>query len=131
MGQALNYFQIAALIALTALVATVLTAFRRGSIARMPAMLWIALFTAASIAILYPGITIVVANFLGIQRGADLILYLSVIGMFAGFLMVYTRLRRLESHITTVTRELALKNMESPEERVHGSSADESRPESR
>jgi len=110
MGQALNYFQIFSLIALVVLIATVLTAYRRRAVARAPAILWTVLFVSASIAIIYPGITILVANFLGIKRGADLVLYLSVFGMFTGFLMVYTRLRRLDGHITTLTRELALRS---------------------
>lgn len=122
MGQALNYFQIAALLALVILMVTVVAALRRRAVGRGPALLWIALFAAASIAIAFPELTILVANFLGIQRGADLVLYLSVLGMFAGFLMVYTRLRRLDSHITTITRELALRDLQSPAEQHHVSS---------
>lgn len=113
MGQTLNYFQVFSLLVLVVLIARVLAAHRRRSVGRGPTILWTSLFTAASIAILYPDLTIVVANFLGIQRGADLVLYLSVLGMFFGFFLVYTRLRRLESHITSITRELALRSVDS------------------
>ncbi|MGA0286722.1 MAG: DUF2304 domain-containing protein [Phycisphaerales bacterium] len=48
-----------------------------------------------------------VANAVGIQRGADLLLYLLVPATIAGFLAMYVRLRRVRREMTIVVRRLA------------------------
>jgi hypothetical protein len=48
-----------------------------------------------------------IANVVGIQRGADLLLYLLVPATIAGFLAMYVRLRRVRREMTIVVRRLA------------------------
>lgn len=48
-----------------------------------------------------------IANAVGIQRGADLLLYLLVPATIAGFLAMYVRLRRVRREMTIVVRRLA------------------------
>lgn len=71
---------------------------------------WSALWLAAATAIAWPDITVRAARLLGIGRGADLVLYLSVVGMAIGFFAVFLRMRRLEEHLTTIVRQVALNN---------------------
>jgi hypothetical protein len=60
------------------------------------------------VALVRPEWTAAAARFLGIARGADLVFYCSILSAMVGFLLTYLRLRRLESEITRLVRELAL-----------------------
>lgn len=104
----MTLFQIL-LLALTGLlfVATLIATIK-GGVAHREGLIWCMVWLVAGFAVAVPGMTVVVARFLGIGRGADLILYCSVIVMLAGFLMVYTRLRALRRDLTRVVRELAI-----------------------
>ena len=92
----MNVFQILGLSFLGLLVVLTVAAARRGHLGRRAAWLWGALWIAAAVAIFEPDLTMTVANALGIDRGADLVFYCAILGMFAGFFVVFARLRRLE-----------------------------------
>jgi hypothetical protein len=63
----------------------------------------------AVVAVLFPGLLTQVAQFVGVGRGADLLLYGLTI-TFLGFVAAsYRRMRNLEQHLTTLARELALR----------------------
>ena len=68
----MNPFQILALgvVALLFLLSALL--FVKGWATRRDAILWMLLWTAAGVAIAWPKVTKIVANALGIGRGADL-----------------------------------------------------------
>ncbi len=63
---------------------------------------------AGTLSAMWPDATTDIARRLGIQRGADLILYCTTIGMLVGFVMIYVRLRRLRRNLTLVVREIAI-----------------------
>ncbi len=69
---------------------------------------WCALWLLAAIAIWKPDLTTRLASVLGIGRGADLVFYCAILGMFTGFFWVYLRLRQLDANLTLLTRALAL-----------------------
>jgi hypothetical protein len=75
---------------------------------------WSLLWLASATAIAWPDITVRVARFLGIGRGADLVLYLAVVGMSIGFVLVFLRLRRIEENLTKVVRTIALESPVQP-----------------
>lgn len=77
---------------------------------------WGLLWIAAAIAIARPELTATIAHALGIGRGADLVLYFAILGMVFGFFMVYVRLRRIESDLTRIVRELALRSAQEPKD---------------
>ena len=58
----------------------------------------------------WPEITTKIAHLLGIRRGADLVLYCSVVVMLVGFLVVYIRMRRLQRELTLIVRHLAIRD---------------------
>lgn len=91
-----------------------LLAAARRRMGRLAGLAWSVLWLGAALAIARPELTVVVARALGIQRGADLVFYLAILGMFVGFFLVYVRLRRLNEGLTTVVRRLALEE-EPPE----------------
>ena len=103
----MNLFQILALTVVGILLLVSVTAAFRGSVARRDAILWTLVWLAAGVAIVRPGITRVVARALGIGRGADLVFYCAVVVMMIGFLMTYSRLRRIQRELTLVVRHIA------------------------
>ena len=110
-------FQIIACLALLAAeVLTVVLAIRH-RISRRLAMAWSLLWLGSGVAIVWPRITVVVAHALGIARGADLVFYLAILGMFAGFFAVFVRMRRLDAEITKLVRELAIRGAAAPDDR--------------
>jgi small membrane protein len=76
---------------------------------------WGVLWIAAAVAIAKPELTGVVARALGIGRGTDLVLYFAILFMIFGFFAVYVRLRRIESDMTKLVRELAVRSASEPD----------------
>lgn len=107
-------FQIGALLLIACAIGATLLQRGRGRISTRVASGWIALWGAAAIAIARPEVTRIVANALGIARGADLVFYLAILGMFIAFFLVHLRLRRFESELTRIVRELALRSPREP-----------------
>jgi len=105
----MNLFQILATAMVTGLFCLSLAAMLRGWATRREGLAWAVVWLATGLAILQPDLTTVVAKSLGIHRGADLVLYCTVIVMLVGFFMVYARLRRLRRDVTLLTRHLALR----------------------
>lgn len=105
----MNLFQILALIVLSMLLVFTLIALVNRWVTRRETLIWSVVWIVAGWAVVRPEITGVVARVLGIGRGADLILYCSVVVMMIGFMMVYVRLRRLRHDMTLLVRELAIR----------------------
>lgn len=96
----------------------------RGRIGGRSGLVWVILWCFAGAAIAFPESTAVMARFLGISRGADLVFYSAILGMLMGFFAIFVKLRRIERDITTLVREVALS-------RAPAGQADESVPTSR
>jgi len=69
---------------------------------------WLFLWLAAGAAILVPNATTTIAKLLGIERGADLVMYCAVIGGLVGFFMVYLGSRRMNRQLTEIARQVAI-----------------------
>ena len=63
---------------------------------------------AGIIAVLWPDLTTVAANAVGVGRGTDLVLYLLVMVFAYAALTTAQKIHRLQHDITVLTRELAL-----------------------
>jgi hypothetical protein len=75
-------------------------------------ILLLLLIATAVVFILFPNITNQLAARLGVGRGADLVFYTSILIFWFIILKLYARIRRLEQHITNLTRNDAIKNAE-------------------
>ncbi len=73
-------------------------------------MYWLFLWLAVLVVFWLPDSTTYLANTLGIRRGADLVIYLSVIVIFYLLFRVFIRLDKIESNLTKVVRDEAIKN---------------------
>jgi len=59
-------------------------------------------------AIIFPNITQAAADLVGVGRGTDLVLYMSVVVVMFVLLHYYTKFVELQRQLTEVTRELAI-----------------------
>jgi len=110
----LSTFQILGISLCSGFSLLVVLAIVRKRLRPLPGLGWLLLWVAAAIAIAKPELTVVAAHALGIQRGADLIFYLAILGMFAGFFLVYARMRRLDEGMTMLVRRLAIAEARDP-----------------
>lgn len=110
----MNGFQVLGVCFSLAIALLVAAAVLRRRVAPGPGGFWLVVWTAAAAAIAFPESTAVLAQALGISRGADLVFYCAILAMMAGFFLVYARLRRLEANLTELTRSLALRDARTP-----------------
>jgi len=69
---------------------------------------WMALFISALVGVIFPFQLSGVARVFGIGRGADLIIYVSIIILFYLVFRIYILMEDLRLEITQVVRQLAL-----------------------
>ena len=104
----MNGFQIVSVSIAALFCAIVVVGLARRRVALGSALFWLTVWVAAAVAILNPEWTRVVAEALGIARGADLVFYCAILAMFIGFFLVYAKLRRIDHALTEVARALAI-----------------------
>ena len=62
-----------------------------------------------------PDLSTAIAQMVGVGRGADLVLYLGLLGLSFVCLLLYAKLRELETALTELVRTIALANAITPE----------------
>ncbi len=82
----------------------------RGEIRLLQAAGWLALWAAVAVAVLIPRTTETLARALGVGRGVDVVLYLSVVFLFYMQFRTLLRLERMERSITAAVRAAALRD---------------------
>jgi len=90
---------------------------RSGLLDRLMVLLFAILGAVMTIA---PDFTTRVANLVGVGRGVDLFFYLSILGLAFMCLLLYSRMRQLESSITELARALAVKKANDPDQAARG-----------
>ena len=69
---------------------------------------WLFFWIIAIIAVWVPDFLTKIANILGIGRGADLVLYVSVVAVFYLIFKIYVRFEKIERNITKIVRKDSL-----------------------
>lgn len=111
-------------ILLAALIATrFLPGDRSLAIKRLFALLFA---TAAVLAIIFPNVLTTIANFFGIGRGADLLLYLSVLAMLLFAVASVRAKARSDARVTDLARAVALMEARLGEQRFSPETPDRS-----
>lgn len=82
--------------------------FKRGDLSGKRLLVWLIFWWLAILVIIWPNLTVLIANYLGIGRGADLIIYLSLIIIFYLLFRLLIRIENLEKNLTKLVREKAL-----------------------
>lgn len=93
-----------------------LAGFKKGRISAVALIIWLTLWTAAALATLLPKSTVFFAKILGVSRGTDVVVYLSIVVLFYIAFKIYTRLERIESDISAIIKEIALRAGDKKEE---------------
>jgi len=86
--------------------------FRHGDINVRELVLLGLLWTGASVIVLWPEITGNLAQWLGVSRMTDAVVYLTVAALCYLMFRIYIRLRTVEQQITALVRKLALRDAE-------------------
>ena len=108
----MNTFQVVTLPILAVMILVTAVSMLRRRLAPRFGVAWILLWIGAAIAIADPDILVRIAHFLGIGRGVDLVLYVSILAFFIAFFIVYLRFRRLDEQMTRIVRHLAIRDAE-------------------
>jgi len=72
-------------------------------------LLFAGVMLAALTFTIFPDASTVIANYLGIGRGVDLIIYLSLLALLCCCMLLYLRLVKLERTLTELVRQQSLR----------------------
>ena len=108
----MDYIQILVLVAVLLMVAKLLISSRRKEISSRRLGLWIFFLIIIVVLVFYPGLSDRAALFLGIDRGTDAAFFAAILLIFYLLFKIFMRLEQMESGITKVVRELALRESE-------------------
>lgn len=102
--------QLVLLVFLLFAVSRVLLQLRQGNLTVVSFLFWGGVFIAAMIGVLEPEVTSSFARLLGIGRGADVVIYLSIVILFYLIFRITIAIEEVRGEITYIIRQLALKN---------------------
>lgn len=69
---------------------------------------WIIFWLVAIMVIIWPNFTVLIANYVGIGRGVDLIVYGSLIFIFYSLFRLLIRIEKLEKNLTQLVRQKSI-----------------------
>jgi hypothetical protein len=71
---------------------------------------------AGAVLVIMPDWTTAIAQLLGVGRGADLLLYLGLLGLSFVCLLLYSKMRELETALTDLVRSIAIAGARPPDQ---------------
>lgn len=86
----------------------VVTRYRSGDLLIGGMLSWLVFWLLAIVVVVLPNSTFLVARFVGVTRGADLVVYSSLALLFFMIFKIMVRLERMNKDITKLTRKKAL-----------------------
>ena len=103
--------QIVLLLVILLAFARVVQRFRQRRMRPLDFCFWTAVWLFGAVVVLWPEAASGLARVVGIGRGADLVLYVSVIALFYLVFRVYVRMEYFQHDLTKLTRHLALQDL--------------------
>jgi len=88
----------------------VISKFKAGEIKRNEAILWSVFWLASAIVAMIPNITAKIAELVGVGRGVDAMMYLSLLFLFYFMFRIAARIEKIEKNLTKIVRHIALKD---------------------
>lgn len=82
--------------------------FRNGALTILWLIFWIVFWLIVSGVVLSPQTTDVIAKFVGVGRGADFIIYISLIVLFYLMFRLFVKIEDVEKEITKLVRKIAM-----------------------
>jgi len=86
--------------------------YRKNDITWRELAIWIFFWCLVAGATILPQKTDIIAAWLGVSRGADLLVYISIIALFFLIFRVIVKLEKIDSDVTRVVRRKALEEAE-------------------
>ena len=83
--------------------------FRENKTSFWSMAMWNLLWIGAIVVVLLPSTSVFFANLLGIQRGADFVVYVSIVLIFYLIFKLYVKIDNVEKNVTRLVREIAIK----------------------
>lgn len=80
----------------------------QGTMSRRDAFWWSLLWIGAAIVVLRPDFATSFAAMLGVGRGVDAVIYLSIIALFALVFRIFLRLEKIERDISSLVRTVSI-----------------------
>ncbi len=91
--------------------------FKDGQLTPPFFIFWLSVWTAALVILIFPDITTKIARTVGISRGIDVVVYLSIAILFYLVFRIYVSLESMRKEISEVIRIISLKNVKRPRKR--------------
>jgi hypothetical protein len=113
----LNWIQILLIASIVALLVYLLRSRRRAQSRAWVKVGYVVFVLAGVYAVLRPNDTTVVAHWVGVDRGTDLMLYALIIAFVFTTLSAYMRFKDLELRYARLARAIALQSAQPPEPR--------------
>ena len=89
--------------------------FKNGKLTLAFLFLWIAFWMIVGVVVVLPQTTDTLARFVGVGRGVDAIMYISIIALFYFVFRLLVRIEEVEREITKLVRTLAIHEKETGE----------------
>ena len=86
--------------------------FRKGGLTLAWLLFWVVFWLAVGVVVVLPKTTDILANIVGVGRGADFIIYISIIGLFFLVFKMFAKIESVEQEITRLVRKLAIEDVE-------------------
>jgi hypothetical protein len=85
--------------------------FKKHESPLVEAFFWAVMWFVLILIAFFPGLTTILADFLGIQSGTGLVVYLSIIILFYIMFRMYAKIEDLEKQMTDLVRAVAMKGI--------------------
>lgn len=108
----ISYIQIALFIFLLFALSRVILRFKSKEVSWRGLIFWSLLFSSAMVVSIFPDISSKIAGVLGIGRGADAIIYASIVLLFYLVFRLYVYIQDVHYEISDLVKKLALKDID-------------------
>ena len=88
----------------------ILNRWKKKEIDSRQLIIWLIFWSLAALAVIWPKTTDIVAQFVGVSRGADLLIYVSIFVIFFIIFKIMVKVEKIEQNITKIVREVALED---------------------
>lgn len=105
-----SLIQIIALIIALFAISRAILRFKEHKISKIEFSVWLLFWISIIIISSIPQIAGSFSDIFGFERGADILIFLALITLFYSIFRIYVKLNTIESHLTKIVREIAIKN---------------------
>lgn len=91
--------------------------FKDGQLTPPFFVFWLTVWTTALIILIFPSLTTKIARTVGINRGIDVVVYLSIAVLFYLVFRIYVSIENIRKEISDVVRTVSYKNIKKPRKR--------------